>query len=78
METPTNTIDRFKKVISDNRFSMDVELEMLDILVNKYNPMTASDLAKKRGVSQPYIAKLLKNNKLMYLQFGSCKLIICE
>ena len=78
METPENTIERFKKVINGNRFSMDIELEMLDILVNKYNPMTVSDVAKKRGQSKAYISKLLKQNKIMYLQFGSQKLIICE
>ena len=78
METTENTIERFKKVINGNRFSMDIELEMLDILVNKYNPMTVSDVAKKRGQSKAYISKLLKQNKIMYLQFGSQKLIICE
>lgn len=78
METPENIIKRFKKAIDDNRFSIDIELEMIDILVNKYNPMTVSEVAKKKGVKQPYISKLLKEGKLMYLKFGSQKLIICE
>ncbi len=57
---------------------MDEELSMIQILVNKYNPISISDLAKKRGVSQPAISKQLKKGKIMYLQFGSAKIIIAE
>ena len=78
MKKSTNTIDRFKKVINDNRFTMTEELKMLSILVNKYNPMSITDLAKKRGVSTAAISKQLKKGKIMYLQFGSQKVIIGE
>tara|TARA_R110002050_G_scaffold59870_2_gene133325 strand:- start:2007 stop:2243 length:237 start_codon:yes stop_codon:yes gene_type:complete len=78
MKTPENTIDRFKKALDENRFTMDVELGMLELLVMKYNPMSISDLARKRGVTQPAISKQLKEGKLMYIQFGSIKIIIGE
>lgn len=78
MKNQTDVVVRFKKAIDDNRFNMTQELEMLDILVNKYNPMSISDLARKRGVSQPAISKQLKNGKIMYLNLGSSKIIIGE
>lgn len=78
METPENTKKKFRKAISDNRFTMDVELDMIHTLVTKYNPMTISDLARKRGVKPSYISKLVKNGKVMFLEFGSQKLIIGE
>ena len=78
MKTPENAVKIFEKVINDNYFTMEQELRMLQVLVNKYNPMSITDLAKLRGISQPAISKKLKNGKLMYLQFGSVKLIICE
>lgn len=37
MEDPDNVVARFKKAIDVNRFTITQELEMLDILVNKYN-----------------------------------------
>lgn len=76
MKKTESTVDRFRKAINDNRFTMTEELEMLDILVNKYNPRSVSDYAKEVGKSQPYISKILKQGKIMFLQFGSIKLII--
>lgn len=78
MKNTANTVDRFKKAIHDNRFSLSEEIQMIEILVNKYNPMTVSDLAKKQNVSQPAISKRLKKGKLMYIELGSCKLILGE
>lgn len=76
MKNTVNIKGKFKKAINDNRFTIDEELYMLDILVNKYNPRGVSDYAKEVGKSQPYISKLLKKGKLMHLSFGSIKLII--
>lgn len=76
MKNTGNTVYRFKKAISNNRFTIQEELQMLECLVNKYNPRSISDYAKEKGKSQPYISKILKQGKLMYLKFGSIKVII--
>jgi len=78
MTTPEKIRDNIKKVITDNMLPMDYELELFELWVNKFNPQTASDLARKQNVSAPAISKKLKKGKLMYLEFGSQKLIICE
>ncbi len=78
MKSLDNTIERFKKALDENRFTMDIELIMLELLVMKYNPMSISDLARKKNVSQPAISKQLKDGKIMYIQFGSTKIIIGE
>lgn len=78
MENTENIIERFEKVINDNRFTYDVELKFMQILINKYNPMSISDLARKRKLSTAAISKQLKNGKVQYLEFGSLKVIIGE
>lgn len=78
METPENTLERFNQALDDNRFTMDAELGMMQSLVMKYNPMSISDYARKKGVSQPYISNQLKAGKIMFIEFGSIKLILGE
>lgn len=67
METPVKPIDRFKKAINDNRFTMDVELEMIKHLVNKYNFISVAQYARNENISPPAALKRLKAGKVMYI-----------
>lgn len=78
MTPPEKIRDNIKRVINDNLLPMDYELELFELWVKKFNPQTVSDLARKQNKSAAAISKKLKNNKLMHLEFGSQKLIICE
>lgn len=76
MEKSMTAVERFKKAIDVNRFRMDEELNMLDILVNKYNFMSVSQYARKEKISQPAALKRLKTGKVMYVEMIGRKFII--
>ena len=68
--------ERFKKAINVNQFTIDEELEMINLLVNKYNFMSVSEYARKIGKSQPAALKRLKNGKVMFIEMIGRKFII--
>lgn len=76
MKKPLTALERFKKAIDINRFRMDEELEMINILVNKYNFMSVSEYARKENISQPAALKRLKGGKVMYVEMIGRKFII--
>ncbi len=71
-----NTIDSIKKVINDNHLTMDEELNILNLLVNKYNFLSVSEYARKENISQPASLKRLKSGKVMYVEMIGRKFII--
>lgn len=73
-----DTTNDIKRVIINNQLNMSDELEILYLIVNKYNPMTVSQLARKKKVSQPYISKLFATGKLMHIELSGCKFILGE
>tara|TARA_R110002012_G_scaffold304591_1_gene508158 strand:+ start:457 stop:690 length:234 start_codon:yes stop_codon:yes gene_type:complete len=76
MKPPVNTINKFKKAINDNRFTIDVELEMIIHLVNKYNFMSVSQYARSKSISQPAALKRVKSGKVMFIEMIGRKFII--
>lgn len=76
MKKSTNTVDRFKKAIDANRFDMTEDLEMLNLLVNKYNPISVSEYARRNNISQPAALKRLKTGKVMFIEMIGKKFII--
>lgn len=68
--------ERFKKAIDVNFFRMDEELEMISILVNKYNFLSVSQYAKRENISQPAALKRLNSGKVMYVEMIGRKFII--
>lgn len=76
MEDPDNVVSRFKKAIDVNRFTITQELEMLDILVNKYNFKSVSEYARDQGITQPAALKRLSRGRVMYVEMIGRKFII--
>lgn len=76
MKNTVTAVERFKKAINVNRFRIDEELEMLEILVNKYNFKSVSEYARKEKISQPAALKRLKTGKIMYVEMIGRKFII--
>jgi hypothetical protein len=76
MENSMTAVERFKKAIKVNRFRMDEELEMLEVLVNKYNFLSVSEYARKEKISQPAALKRLKTGKIMFVEMINRKFII--
>jgi hypothetical protein len=76
MKNPITAVERFRKAIKVNRFLMDEELQMMAILVNKYNFMSVSEYARKEKISQPAALKRLKTGRVMYLEMINRKFII--
>jgi len=76
MKNTATAVERFKKAIEVNRFRMDEELEMMNILVNKYNFLSVSEYARKEKISQPAALKRLKTGKVMFLKMINRKFII--
>jgi hypothetical protein len=76
METSTNTVERFRKAINDNRFFIHEELEMINILVNKYNFISVSEYARQNNISQPAALKRIDRGKVMYVEMIGKKFII--
>lgn len=68
--------ERFKKAIDVNQFRMDEELEMLNLIVNKYNFLSVSEYARQQNISQPGALKRLKSGKIMYIEMIGRKFII--
>ena len=69
-------IERFEKAIKVNQFTITQEMEMLNLIVNKYNFMSVSEYARKENISQPAALKRLKTGKIMYVEMISRKFII--
>jgi len=76
MKNIVTVIDRFKKAIDVNQFNMDIELEMLNHIVNKYNFLSVSQYAKKENISQPAALKRIKKGKVMFVEMIGRKFII--
>jgi len=76
MEKSMTVTERFKKAIDVNFFRMDEELEMISILVNKYNFLSVSQYAKRENISQPAALKRLNSGKVMYVEMIGRKFII--
>ena len=76
MENTATVKERFRKAIKANRFNMDEELDMLAVLVNKYNFRSVSQYAKDSGISQPAALKRVSTGKLMYVEMIGRKFII--
>lgn len=76
MKKTENVIDRFEKAIKLNRFTITEELQMLNLLVNKYNFKSVSEYARQEKISQPAALKRLKGGKVMYVEMIGRKFII--
>lgn len=68
--------ERFEKAIKANQFTITEELEMIKILVNKYNFKSVSEYARKENISQPGALKRLKTGKIMFIEMIGKKFII--
>ena len=69
-------IERFEKVININQFTITEELEMLNLIVNKYNFKSVSEYARQEKISQPAALKRLKTGKVMFIEMINRKFII--
>lgn len=76
MEKPMTVTERFKKAIDVNQFTITEELEMLNLIVNKYNFLSVSEYARQESISQPGALKRLKSGKVMYVEMIGRKFII--
>ena len=70
------TIERFDLALKYDKFTIYEELEMINLLVKKYNFVSVSDYAKLNGISQPAALKRLQNGKVMYMEMIGRKFII--
>jgi hypothetical protein len=68
--------DLIKKAINVNQLTITEELEIVNLLVNKYNFVSVSQYARNEGISQPGALKRLKNGKVMYIEMIGRKFII--
>ena len=69
-------IERFEKAIKVNQFTITEELEMLNLIVNKYNFLSVSEYARQESISQPAALKRLKTGKVMFIEMIGRKFII--
>ena len=76
MKNSMTVTERFKKALKVNRFKMDEELDMLEMLVNKYNFKSVSQYARDSNISQPAALKRLNTGKIMYVKMIGRKFII--
>lgn len=76
MKKPATVVERFKKAIDLNQFLMNEELEMISLLVNKYNFLSVSEYARKENISQPGALKRLRSGKVMFVEMIGRKFII--
>lgn len=76
MKNPMTVVERFEKAIKANQFTITEELEMINILVNKYNFKSVSEYARKENISQPGALKRLKTGKIMFIEMIGKKFII--
>jgi hypothetical protein len=59
----TENIERFRRAVENNKFTMFEELQMTAILLEKYNFISLGQYAKKEGVSpQGAMARLKAKN----------------
>ena len=76
MKSTENVVDRFRKAINVNRFTITEELEMMNILVNKYNFKSVSEYARQENITQPAVLKRLSKGRVMYVEMIGRKFII--
>lgn len=76
MQNTENVVDRFRKAITLNRFTMQEELEMINILVKKYNFKSVSEYAKSQGISQPAALKRVNKGSVMFIEMIGKKFVI--
>ncbi len=76
MKNTSTVLQRFKKAIDNNTFNSHEELEMINLLVNKYNFLSVSEYARKESISQPAALKRLKTGKVMFVEMINRKFII--
>lgn len=67
MKTPVNIADRYIKASETKGFNYTDELKILEYLLNKFNPISKSEYAKKEGISIPGVNDRLKRGKVMFL-----------
>ncbi|WP_435415889.1 hypothetical protein [Polaribacter aestuariivivens] len=68
--------EKFEKAINVNQFTITEELEMLNLIVNKYNFLSVSQYARKEKISQPAALKRLNTGKVMFVEMIGRKFII--
>lgn len=76
MKNAENVVVRFKKVIDDNRFLMNEELDMLDILLKKYQPITISEYARREHITQAAASKRVNAGKVPYILLAGSRLVL--
>jgi hypothetical protein len=67
----TENIERFRRAVENDRFTMFEELQMAKILLEKYSFISLSQYAKKEGVTpQGAMARLKAKNDPYILVMG--------
>ena len=76
MKNSMTVVQRFEKALNVNQFTMTEELQMIDLLVNKYNFLSVSQYARAESISQPGALKRLTTGKVMFVEMIGRKFII--
>lgn len=77
--TDTQEIDwlkRFTDASQKGTFSMDVELNILTYLVDRYKFVTLSEYARQQGISPAGALKRIEAKQVMYIKIAGTKMII--
>jgi thermostable 8-oxoguanine DNA glycosylase len=75
MET-TENIERFKKALDNNKFTMFEELTFCNLLVEKYNFISKAQYAKKHGISHQGVEARLKATNDPYIILAEKYMIV--
>lgn len=68
--------NRFKEVVQNGELMMGHEIEILEFILQRLNPITVADYARKENISFNGAKEIIKKGKEANFSFGSQKFVI--
>lgn len=68
--------NRLIECLENGEITMGHEIEIIEFMVNRINPLTPAEYARREGISRPAAKKKLESGKEAFLSIAGQKFII--
>lgn len=68
--------NRLIECLENGEISMGDEIEIIEYMVNRVNPLTPAQYARREGISRPAAKKRLESGKEAFISIANQKFII--
>jgi hypothetical protein len=76
MERSEKIKNRLIECLKNGEITIGHEIEIIEYLINRVNPLTPAEYARREGISRPAAKKRLEAGKESFISIGNQKFII--